>query len=103
MEVSKETLAQLGHEGIKKVEGLAEFNKDKWKQVAENLKCPGGQMKNPDKEKREEQPFHNSSDPVSVWSEDTEETPRGIGADKILHNGWPPFDSCKHCIQNRDP
>eukprot|EP00957_Ditylum_brightwellii_P085359 6493726-Ditylum_brightwellii.AAC.1 len=49
MEVTKETLAQLGLEGIKKVEDLAEFSKDNWKQVVENLKRPGGRMKNPDK------------------------------------------------------
>eukprot|EP00957_Ditylum_brightwellii_P095411 7267570-Ditylum_brightwellii.AAC.1 len=49
MEVSKETLAQLGLEGIKKVEDLAEFSKDNWKQVVENLKRPGGRMKNLDK------------------------------------------------------
>eukprot|EP00957_Ditylum_brightwellii_P009990 753788-Ditylum_brightwellii.AAC.1 len=50
MDVTKETLIQLSHEGIKKVEDLAEFSKDNWKQVAENLKRPGVQMKNPDKE-----------------------------------------------------
>eukprot|EP00957_Ditylum_brightwellii_P198859 15157729-Ditylum_brightwellii.AAC.1 len=49
MEVSKETLAQLGLEGIKKVKDLAEFSNDNWKQVAENLKRPGGRMKSPDK------------------------------------------------------
>eukprot|EP00957_Ditylum_brightwellii_P197627 15056014-Ditylum_brightwellii.AAC.1 len=49
MEVSKETLAQLGLEGSKKVEDLVEFSKDNWKQVAEDLKHPGGRMKNPDK------------------------------------------------------
>eukprot|EP00957_Ditylum_brightwellii_P113895 8682922-Ditylum_brightwellii.AAC.1 len=49
MEVAKETLTQLVLEGIKKVEDLVEFSKDNWKQAAENLKCPGGQMKNPDK------------------------------------------------------
>ena len=41
MEVTKETLTQLDHEGIKKVEDLAEFSKDNWKQVGENLKRPG--------------------------------------------------------------
>eukprot|EP00957_Ditylum_brightwellii_P143879 10963725-Ditylum_brightwellii.AAC.1 len=49
MEVLKETLVQLRKEGIKEVEDLAEFSKDIWKQVTENLKRPGGQMKNPDK------------------------------------------------------
>eukprot|EP00957_Ditylum_brightwellii_P115272 8790120-Ditylum_brightwellii.AAC.1 len=42
MEVSKETLAQLGQEGFKK--------------VAKNLKRPGGWMKNPDKEKGDDNP-----------------------------------------------
>eukprot|EP00957_Ditylum_brightwellii_P013619 1027487-Ditylum_brightwellii.AAC.1 len=49
MEVSKETLAQLGLEGIKKVKDLAEFSKDNWKQVAEKLKRLGGRLKNSDK------------------------------------------------------
>eukprot|EP00957_Ditylum_brightwellii_P168526 12828008-Ditylum_brightwellii.AAC.1 len=56
MEVMKETLTQLGHEGIKKVKDLAEFSKDKWKQVAENLKRLGGGMKNPDKEHSNDNP-----------------------------------------------
>eukprot|EP00957_Ditylum_brightwellii_P090092 6861208-Ditylum_brightwellii.AAC.1 len=56
MEVMKETLAQLGIEGIKKVEDLAEFSKDNWEQVTENLKCPGGKMKNPDKIHSDENP-----------------------------------------------
>eukprot|EP00957_Ditylum_brightwellii_P068323 5186836-Ditylum_brightwellii.AAC.1 len=50
MEVAKETLVQLGKEGIKEVEDLAEFSKDIWKQVAENLEHPEGWMKNPDRE-----------------------------------------------------
>eukprot|EP00957_Ditylum_brightwellii_P133195 10155562-Ditylum_brightwellii.AAC.1 len=56
MEVSKESLAQLGQEGIKRVEDLVEFSKDNWKQIAENLKRPGGWMKNPDKEKGNNNP-----------------------------------------------
>eukprot|EP00957_Ditylum_brightwellii_P170414 12971998-Ditylum_brightwellii.AAC.1 len=56
MEVSKETLVQLGKEGIKEVEDLAEFSKDNWKQVAENLKRPGGQIKNPDKKQDNNNP-----------------------------------------------
>eukprot|EP00957_Ditylum_brightwellii_P088231 6721041-Ditylum_brightwellii.AAC.1 len=59
MEVTKETLTQLGHEGIKKVEDLAEFSKDNWKQVAENLKRQGGRMKNPGKE-------HSNDDPSTI-------------------------------------
>eukprot|EP00957_Ditylum_brightwellii_P105582 8049627-Ditylum_brightwellii.AAC.1 len=49
MEVTKETLAQLGLEEIKKVKDLAEFSKDNWKLVTENLKRPGCRMKNLDK------------------------------------------------------
>eukprot|EP00957_Ditylum_brightwellii_P149003 11344626-Ditylum_brightwellii.AAC.1 len=56
MEVSKETLVQLGQEGIKKVKDLAEFSKDNWKQVAENLKHPGGWMKNLDKKQDNNNP-----------------------------------------------
>eukprot|EP00957_Ditylum_brightwellii_P112281 8560540-Ditylum_brightwellii.AAC.1 len=56
MEVTKETLTQLGHEGLKKVEDLAEFSKDNWKQVAKNLKRPEGWMKNPDKEHGNDNP-----------------------------------------------
>eukprot|EP00957_Ditylum_brightwellii_P053781 4073760-Ditylum_brightwellii.AAC.1 len=59
LEVTKGTLAQLGHEGIKKVEDLTEFSKDNWKQVAENLKRPGGRMKNPDKE-------HSNNNPSMI-------------------------------------
>eukprot|EP00957_Ditylum_brightwellii_P110373 8418321-Ditylum_brightwellii.AAC.1 len=42
-------LAQLGKEGIEELEDLADFSNEIWKQVAENLKRLGGQMKNPDK------------------------------------------------------
>eukprot|EP00957_Ditylum_brightwellii_P204172 15338009-Ditylum_brightwellii.AAC.1 len=49
-EIAKEMLVQLGKEGIKVVKDLAEFSKEIWKQVAENLKHPGGRMKNPDRE-----------------------------------------------------
>eukprot|EP00957_Ditylum_brightwellii_P160291 12202200-Ditylum_brightwellii.AAC.1 len=51
MELWKETLVQLGQEEIKKVEDLAEFSKENWKQVADNLERRGGQMKNQDKNK----------------------------------------------------
>eukprot|EP00957_Ditylum_brightwellii_P208250 15356484-Ditylum_brightwellii.AAC.1 len=56
MEVLKETLVQLGQEGTKKIKDLTECSKDNWKQVAENLKRLGGQMKNPDKEKDNDNP-----------------------------------------------
>eukprot|EP00957_Ditylum_brightwellii_P140884 10731745-Ditylum_brightwellii.AAC.1 len=59
MKVTKETLAQLGLEGIKKVGDLAKFSKDNWKQVAENLKRPGGQMRNPDK-------VHGNNNPSTI-------------------------------------
>eukprot|EP00957_Ditylum_brightwellii_P026904 2033811-Ditylum_brightwellii.AAC.1 len=59
MEVTKETLAQLGFKGIKKVEFLAEFSKDNWKQVTENLKHPGDWMKNPDK-------VHSNNNPSMI-------------------------------------
>eukprot|EP00957_Ditylum_brightwellii_P003041 232155-Ditylum_brightwellii.AAC.1 len=59
MEVTKETLAQLGLEGITKVEDLAEFSKENWKQVTENLKRLGGRMKNLDK-------VHGNDNPSTI-------------------------------------
>eukprot|EP00957_Ditylum_brightwellii_P088172 6715721-Ditylum_brightwellii.AAC.1 len=56
MEVLKEMLFQLGQEGTKMVKDLAEFSKENWKQAAENLKRPGGWMKNPDKKQDENNP-----------------------------------------------
>eukprot|EP00957_Ditylum_brightwellii_P155750 11858054-Ditylum_brightwellii.AAC.1 len=56
MKVLKETLAQLGHEEIKKVKDHVKFIKDNWKQVAENLKRLGAWMKNWDKEKGNNNP-----------------------------------------------
>eukprot|EP00957_Ditylum_brightwellii_P143769 10954707-Ditylum_brightwellii.AAC.1 len=50
MEVVKETLVELGKEGIKEAKDLAKFDKDMWKQVAESLNRLGGKMKNLDKE-----------------------------------------------------
>eukprot|EP00957_Ditylum_brightwellii_P165873 12628757-Ditylum_brightwellii.AAC.1 len=50
MEVAKEMLEELRKEGIKDAEDLTKFMKGTWKQVADNLKCLGGWMKNPDKE-----------------------------------------------------
>eukprot|EP00957_Ditylum_brightwellii_P022142 1670347-Ditylum_brightwellii.AAC.1 len=38
MELTKETLAQLGLKEIKKVKDLTEFSKENYKQVMENLK-----------------------------------------------------------------
>eukprot|EP00957_Ditylum_brightwellii_P135443 10327325-Ditylum_brightwellii.AAC.1 len=48
MEVTKDTMEELGKGGIKEVKDLAEFTKETWKLVADNLKCLGGWMKNPD-------------------------------------------------------
>eukprot|EP00957_Ditylum_brightwellii_P160399 12210555-Ditylum_brightwellii.AAC.1 len=56
MEVLKERLVQLGKGGIKEVEDLAEFSKEIWKQVAENLKRLGGWMKNLDKKQDNNNP-----------------------------------------------
>eukprot|EP00957_Ditylum_brightwellii_P041432 3137166-Ditylum_brightwellii.AAC.1 len=56
MEVLKGTLVQLEKEGIKEVEDLAEFSKENWKQIAENLKQLGGRMKNPDKKQDNNNP-----------------------------------------------
>eukprot|EP00957_Ditylum_brightwellii_P046038 3493071-Ditylum_brightwellii.AAC.1 len=49
-------LDQLGKEGIEELEDLSEFSKEIWKQVAENLKRPGGWMKNLDKKKDNNNP-----------------------------------------------
>eukprot|EP00957_Ditylum_brightwellii_P003097 236009-Ditylum_brightwellii.AAC.1 len=43
-------LEELKKEGIKEAKDLAEFTKEMWKQVTDNLKHPGDQMKNPVKE-----------------------------------------------------
>eukprot|EP00957_Ditylum_brightwellii_P154830 11783993-Ditylum_brightwellii.AAC.1 len=48
MEVVKNVIEELGGKGIKEVKDLAKFKREMWKQVADNLKCLGGQMKNPD-------------------------------------------------------
>eukprot|EP00957_Ditylum_brightwellii_P174122 13257388-Ditylum_brightwellii.AAC.1 len=69
MEVSKETLVQLREEGIKEVEDPSEFSKEIWKQVAENLKCPGGWMRNLDKKKDDSNPSTIPQNPVSVWGQ----------------------------------
>eukprot|EP00957_Ditylum_brightwellii_P035211 2670210-Ditylum_brightwellii.AAC.1 len=59
MEVMKETLVQLGLKGIKKVEDLAKFSKENWKQVTESLKRLGGWIKNPDK-------IHGNDNPSTI-------------------------------------
>eukprot|EP00957_Ditylum_brightwellii_P027539 2081874-Ditylum_brightwellii.AAC.2 len=50
MEVMKQMLVELGKEEIKEAKDLAEFDKELWDQVADNLKCLGGQMKNLNKD-----------------------------------------------------
>eukprot|EP00957_Ditylum_brightwellii_P083186 6325074-Ditylum_brightwellii.AAC.1 len=46
MEVAKKTLNNWGRRGLLRGEDLAEFDKATWKQVVDNLQCPGGQTKN---------------------------------------------------------
>eukprot|EP00957_Ditylum_brightwellii_P143456 10929091-Ditylum_brightwellii.AAC.1 len=50
MEVAEDMLEELRKEEIKEAEDLAKLTKDMWKQVADNMKRLGGQMKNLDKE-----------------------------------------------------
>eukprot|EP00957_Ditylum_brightwellii_P018043 1359820-Ditylum_brightwellii.AAC.1 len=49
MEVVAMLLVQLRKEGIKEANDFTEFDKGMWMQVSENLKCPGGWMKNLEK------------------------------------------------------
>eukprot|EP00957_Ditylum_brightwellii_P037365 2828131-Ditylum_brightwellii.AAC.1 len=74
IEFKKERLVQLGKEGINEIKDLAEFNKDIWKQIAENIKRLGGA----DEESgqgRQYEPCHGPSNPISVWGKNTEKTP----------------------------
>eukprot|EP00957_Ditylum_brightwellii_P004402 334194-Ditylum_brightwellii.AAC.1 len=48
MEVVRDTMEELEEEGINEVKNLAEFTKGTWKQVVDNLKCPGDWTKNLD-------------------------------------------------------
>eukprot|EP00957_Ditylum_brightwellii_P047045 3572331-Ditylum_brightwellii.AAC.1 len=48
MEVTKEMLEMVKKEEIKKAKDLAEFTKERWKQVFDNLKSQGGRIKNLD-------------------------------------------------------
>ena len=48
MAIPHETVAQLDVEGISHPQDLVEFNKDSLKQVASNLRNPGGRVPNPD-------------------------------------------------------
>eukprot|EP00957_Ditylum_brightwellii_P138919 10589163-Ditylum_brightwellii.AAC.1 len=92
MEVTKKMLAQLGLEGTKKVEDLAECSKDNWKQVTENLKRLEGQMKNLDK-------VHGNDNPSTIPQTPY---PFGVRAQKRLQEALE-LTSCKHCICNGDP
>eukprot|EP00957_Ditylum_brightwellii_P041703 3158287-Ditylum_brightwellii.AAC.1 len=49
MDVNSKTLSKLGKEGIIEVKAFGKFKKALWKQVADNLQCLSGQMKNLDK------------------------------------------------------
>eukprot|EP00957_Ditylum_brightwellii_P165572 12604880-Ditylum_brightwellii.AAC.1 len=75
MEVAKETLDQLEKEGVKELEDLAEFSKEIWKQVSENLKCPGGWVKNLDKKKDNSNPFMVPQTLYLFGGKDAKETP----------------------------
>ena len=41
------TVVQLQAEGITSVSDLADFNKDSLQQMADNLRCPGGRVPDP--------------------------------------------------------
>ena len=48
MGIPHATVIQLVEEGIDEVQDLAEFDRDALTQVADNLRCPGGRITNPD-------------------------------------------------------
>ena len=48
MAIPVATINQLAEEGIKMIQDLAKFDKDKFAQVLENLCKPGGRIPNPD-------------------------------------------------------
>ena len=48
MAIPVATVNQLAEEGIETIQDLAEFNKDTFAQVLENLRKPGGRIPNPD-------------------------------------------------------
>ena len=48
MAIPAATVTQLAEEGIASVQDLAEFDKDTFAQVLENLRKPGGRIPNPD-------------------------------------------------------
>ena len=47
MEIPHTTVVQLCAEGIEVVADLADFDKDSLQQLADNLRCPGGHVLNP--------------------------------------------------------
>ena len=48
MGVQHATVVQLALEGIQTVNDLADFDKEALQQLADNLRCPGGRVPNPD-------------------------------------------------------
>ena len=48
MAIPAATVAQLANEGIQTPSDLSDFDKDSMKQVADNLRNPGGRVPNPD-------------------------------------------------------
>ena len=47
MAIPTATVAQLGNEGITTVDDLIDFDEDSLKQIAENLRRPGGRIPDP--------------------------------------------------------
>eukprot|EP00957_Ditylum_brightwellii_P034973 2651001-Ditylum_brightwellii.AAC.1 len=50
MDVVREMLVKFGKECIKDAKDMAKFDNDTWKQAVDNLKHPGGWLKNLDKD-----------------------------------------------------
>ena len=48
MGVQHATVVQLAQEGIQSVDDLTDFDKDALQQLADNLRCLGGRVPNPD-------------------------------------------------------
>eukprot|EP00957_Ditylum_brightwellii_P060795 4615636-Ditylum_brightwellii.AAC.1 len=72
-------LVELRKEGIKEAEDLAKFDKDTWKQVTENLKHPGGWMKNLDKDTNK-----NSTPPQTLYTFRAKLQKRLLEASKLM-------------------
>eukprot|EP00957_Ditylum_brightwellii_P048435 3675702-Ditylum_brightwellii.AAC.1 len=80
MEIAKKTLEELRKEGIKETEDLAEFMKETWNQIADNLKHMGGQMKNPDKDANK----NHGTVPQTLYLFRTKKQKRLLKASKLM-------------------